>query len=245
MESFKDLKEFLQKAREMDDKKQIANLTYKLGDKYLEKGKLELAQPLLEESLSLCKNQENPTAEAIVAFSLASLYLKNQEIDQAEKTARPAYDLYHKDNDEKGLAKICLLLGDIQWAKGSFEQAATYFQKAKEICKTGGDTIGSATLLDRIAKMHRLLDNDEQAMIHFHESLNCWQELGVPDREGMTLTNLGDLYRKRGDLSRAVSCHEQALSIYLGLKNIKAISALEQELKKLKGQMSDSENTSE
>jgi len=237
MESIKDMKEFLQQAREREDEKQIANLTFKLGDKYLERGKLDLAQPLLEEAFSLCQKHENPTAQAIVAFSLASLYLENKETDEAEKTAKPAYDWYHQEKDTKGLAKTCLLLGDIQWAKGSFKKALNYFTEASAICKTGEDIIGSATLLDRMAKMSRLLDNDEEAIIHFQASLKCWQALGIPDREGMTLTNLGDLYRKKGELSQAISCHEQALLIYQGLKNIKAVSALEQELEKLKGLM--------
>jgi hypothetical protein len=46
----------------------------------------------------------------------------------------------------------------------------------------------------------------------------------------MTWANMGDICKRRGDVSRAVRCHEQALTLYRGLKSPKAVEALEKEL---------------
>jgi hypothetical protein len=51
----------------------------------------------------------------------------------------------------------------------------------------------------------------------------------------MTWANMGDICKRRGDLSRATRCHEQALTLYQHLKNPKAVEALEKELEALQG----------
>jgi tetratricopeptide (TPR) repeat protein len=81
--------------------------------------------------------------------------------------------------------------------------------------------------------MNRLLNREEKALAHFQESLECWQKLAIPDREAMTWANMGDICKRRGDFSRAIRCHEQALTLFRSLKNPKAIEALEKELEVL------------
>ena len=49
----------------------------------------------------------------------------------------------------------------------------------------------------------------------------------------MTWSNMGDICRRRGDRSRAIRCHEQALALYRQMKNPKAIEVLEKELEAL------------
>ena len=45
MESIKTLKELLAEARDQQNNKAVANFAYKLGDRYLDKGKREQALP--------------------------------------------------------------------------------------------------------------------------------------------------------------------------------------------------------
>ena len=175
MPSIKTLQENLQEAREQGDEKQIANMAYKLGDTYMEKGKLDKALPLLQEAYSLCEKEKDDNALSIVAFSLSSLYLVQEDAENAEKIVKPAYDYYKKIDNPQGLVKACLLLGDIKWAQNLHEQAIPFYDEAKEICRAGQDTVGLATFLDRIAKMYRFLENDQEARGHFEKSLLCWQ----------------------------------------------------------------------
>jgi len=234
MASIKEMQELLKQAREAGEEKQIANMAYKLGDTYLEKGKLAQALPLLQEAHSLCEKLNNPNSQAIVALSLASLYLVQEEADKAEQAAKPAYDHFKGLDEPQGRVKGCLLMGDSKWSRGQYEQALQYYEEAQQVCQTGGDVIGKATFLDRQAKMYRFMENDQKALSLFQKSLQCWQQLDVPDREAMTLANLGDIHKQLGDISQAIVCHEQALSIYKGLKQANAVSTLEQELAALK-----------
>ena len=233
MASIKEMKELLLQGRAEGEERQVANLAYKLGDTYREKGKWEEALPLLEESLELCRRHENPEGEAVVALSLAELHLERSDPGQAERLARPALAFYTEQQDIKGQVRASLLLGDTHWARKEHEAAIPYYEEALRPCKNHGDVAGSASLLDRLAKMHRLLNREEQALAYFQESLGCWQKLSIPDREAMSWANMGDICKGRGDISRAIRCHEQALALHRHLKNPKAIEALEKELEAL------------
>ena len=230
MESVKEMKELLLKYRAEGEERKIANLAYKLGDTYREKGKWEEALPLLEESLDLCRRHENPEGEAVVALSLAELHLERADPGQAESLARPALSFYREQQDIKGQVRASLLVGDTHWARKEHETAIPYYEEALGPCRDHGDVAGMASLLDRLAKMHRLLNREEQALAYFQESLGCWQKLAIPDREAMTWANMGDIRKRRGDFSGAIRCHEQALTLFRHLKRPKAIEALEKEL---------------
>ena len=233
MASIKEMKELLAQARAEGDERQIANLAYKLGDTYREKGKVEKALHLLEESIELCRRLENREGEAVVALSLADLHLEQGDPGPADRLARAALAFYREQEDTKGQVKASLLLGDTYWARREPEAAIPHYEEALKPCKDHGDVAGTASLLDRLAKMHRLVNREEQALSFFQEALGCWQQLSIPDREAMTWANMGDICKRRGDFPRAIQCHEQALSLYRHLKNPKAIEALEKELEAL------------
>jgi tetratricopeptide (TPR) repeat protein len=233
MASIKEMKELLQQYRAEGEERQIANLAYKLGDTYREKGKWQDALPLLEESHDLCRRNENPEGEAVVALSLAELHLDRADPDQAERLASPALVFFREREDAKGQVRASLLLGDTHWAKREPEAAIPYYEEALRPCKEHGDVAGTASVLDRLAKMHRLVNREEQALAFFQEALGCWQKLSIPDREAMTWANIGDICKRRGDISRAIQCHEQALALHRRIKNPKAIEALEKELEAL------------
>jgi len=52
----------------------------------------------------------------------------------------------------------------------------------------------------------------------------------------VTLVNLGDIHRKRGDSPQAILLFEKAIPLYRGLKNTRAANLLEQELSRLRAE---------
>ena len=234
MESLKELTQLLSDARKQGEEKLIANVAFKLGDSYLERKKFEQALPLLQESLDLCRKHENPKGEAVVSLSLSALFLHRKNLHKAEELAKKAHAFYMKEKDQKGLVKSALLLGDAFWEKGEPGQALSPYGEALEICRSHGDALGTATFLDRMATMNRILEKNEEALVLFQESLECWKKLAIPDREAVTLTNMGDINRKKGDVEKAISFHEQAIDLYRKIGNIRAVSVLEKELQDLR-----------
>jgi tetratricopeptide (TPR) repeat protein len=233
MASIKEMKELLLQHRAEGEERQVANLAYKLGDTYREKGKWEEALPLLEESLELCRRHENPEGEAVVALSLAELHLERSDPGPAKRLASRALAFYREQQDIKGQVRASLLVGDTYWARKEHEAAIPYYEEALKPCKEQGDVAGAASLLDRLAKMHRLIAREDQALEYFQQALDCWQKLSIPDREAMTWANMGDICKRGGNVTRAIRCHEQALALYRQMKNPKAIEALEKELETL------------
>lgn len=245
MASVKEMKELLLQCRAAGEEKEVANLTYKLGDIYREKGNHEQALPLLEESLALCRKHENPEGEAIVALSLAEFHLEQSDPQRAESLAASALSYFREHQDIGRQVKACLLLGDTHWSRKGYGAAIPFYEEALETCRAHEDVMGTASLLDRLAKMNRLLHREEQALACFHESLSCWQKLSIPDREAMTWANMGDIHKRAGDLEGALHCHEQALTLYRRLKKPKAVAALEKELEALQGMKKEGQEQGE
>ncbi len=234
MASLKEMRELLDQSRREGDRKKIANLAYRLGDTYRERGDREKALPLLEESLLLCRQLDNPIGEAIVLVSLATLHLQARDALLAETHARAALEIYRRQAEAKGIVKASMLLGDACWAGERYEEALPLYREALEICRAHQDIMGTAALLDRVAKMLRLLDRHEEALPVFEEALDAWHRLSVPDREAMTLVNMGDLYRRKRELRKALLCHEQALDLFRDLKDAKSAALVEKEVAGLK-----------
>ena len=234
MASLKDLKEDLAQARDAGDPLQTANLAFKLGEGYRERGKLEQALPLLEEAQAICREHANADGDAMVSLSLAELHLARGEASEAAEQAAAALPHYRHQDDPPRRVRGCLLLGDAHWAREEHAKALPLYEEALELCRTHEDTMGTATLLDRGAKMMRHLGRDGDALPLFLEALGCWEKLGVPDRTAMTWVNLGDIHAKLGHLAEAIQCHKSALSLYRTLHEDRAVSAIEKALEKLR-----------
>lgn len=234
MSSVEEMTQLLYRFREEGKEQQAANLAFKLGDTYKERGSFEQALPLFEEAHQLCKKHENETGEAVVALSLSELHLAMGHAEQAEILAERAYHIHMKADDVKGRVRASLLLGDIHWSKEDSHSALVSYREALELCSTFDDVLGCGLLLDRIAKMHRILEEDEKAFIYFQEALKRWDKLDVPDRRAMTFANLGDLCKKKGDFAQALAYHERALAVYRELKDIRAVHTIELEVEGLR-----------
>lgn len=230
MNSLDRLRELLCRFREAGDDHQVANLAFRMGDIYREKGHLDDALPLLEEAYTICRRHENEPGEAIVALSLTELHLAAGHPEQAEILARRAYRICAKTDDRKGRARACLLLGDSHWARQDPQKALPPYREALELCSTADDVLGSGVLLDRIAKMHRMLEEDDKAFTYFQEALLRWEKLNLLDRMAMTYTNLGDLCKKKSAVEEAIRFHRQALELYRQIKDTRAAQTIEAEL---------------
>lgn len=224
------LHELLSRFRDAGDDHQVANLSFRMGDLYRERGRFDDALPLLEEAYTICRKHGNESGEAVVALSLTELHLAAGHPEQAEILARRAYRICAKTDDRKGRARACLLLGDSHWARQDPQKALPPYREALELCSTSDDVLGSGVLLDRIAKMHRMLEEDDKAFTYFQEALLRWEKLNLTDRRAMTYANLGDLCKKKGAVEDAVRFHRQALDLYRQIKDTRAVQAIEAEL---------------
>jgi tetratricopeptide (TPR) repeat protein len=242
MESVKDLKRLLAESRERADELSVANVAYKLGDLYLERGNREEALSLLQESFTLCQKHENLRGMALVSLSLATIFLHESDPKQAEPYVQRAYSFFKTDDDLSERVKSCLLQGDLRWIRGDPKDALPFYQEALHVCQSHEDNLGAATFLDRMGIQHRLLGQEDEAMVLFRASGALWEKLGIPDRQAVTLTNLAHIHGRKGNRGEALRLNEQALSLFRGLRNPQAIHALEKEIARLRGENSKKED---
>lgn len=239
MESIKDLKQALARARERGDERSVANAAYKLGELYRERGKTDPARALLQESLALCETHGNLHGKALVALSLCKIFLREGAPDLADPLSMDAHAILRDAGKPGEILDACKVRGDVCWTRKDPAAALPYFREALEICERHQDNLGRAAFLDRIATQHRLLGQETEARQHFQAAGRLWETLGIPDRQAVTLTNLGDIHARQGEIPEAIRLHEQALTLFRGLRNTRAARALEKELGRLRGLLTE------
>ena len=179
---------------------------------------------------------ENSQGQAQVALSLAALFLQEQNPEEAEAYAATAHAFFSQGEDPATRVRTGLLSGDIQWARKQPQKALPFYEEALELCRHHEDTLGTATLLDRIATQKRLLGDEKNAFAHFREAAGLWEKLDIPDRLALTFTHLADICHRRGDTSQAAGLYEEALALYRRTHNERAVELVEKQLESLKGE---------
>lgn len=110
-----------------------ATLYNNMSSIYQEKGDTDTAARYLKKALSILENLEESNIEIAITYSnLANLYIKTDNIEEAEKYAEDAVVMFKENSAEKDVhysAAICTL-GDVYFAKGDYEKAADLFETA-------------------------------------------------------------------------------------------------------------------
>lgn len=137
-----------------------------------------------------------------------------------------ALKIYTDLENKKGIAVSMISSGDAYQKLGKSDLALDYFNQAIEMCKASND---ETTIVDAyISKgdLHWHEGDNDLALYFFEEALKIMGSDSKPgfDRSGV-INNLGNVYREKGDYSKALDYYDQSLSLSssVGDKNLIAV----------------------
>ncbi len=221
--------EDLENFRATNNEQGIANVCFKIGDIYLQKGKWDEAKQYLREAKAICRKLGSEEGCALTSIGLGDIYHNTQSPETARGHYEHALDFFEKQGDEKNIANLLGRLGELSREQGDFPRALDAFSKAGDICQGHNDHLGAAHFNERMALVYRNQEEFELAIERFEEALNYYKENRVADRLAFVLTGLGELKYKVGQPKKALKCLSQALRIYqkLGAKRPAELVAAE------------------
>jgi DNA-binding SARP family transcriptional activator/tetratricopeptide (TPR) repeat protein len=123
---------------------------------------------------------------------------------------RVAADSAGKAEDRLGEAWVLNQLG---FALTKLHQAEAFghLERALEIRREFGDTLGEAQTAIALGEAHRSMEGPgEAALANVQRAVDLLRPLGVSSLLGVALNNLGDLYYERGDLDSAARCFAES-----------------------------------
>jgi CHAT domain-containing protein/Tfp pilus assembly protein PilF len=176
----------------------------------LNKGHIDDAAKVSNEGLALATQLKNQTWIGDFGVAIGKIQKVQGQYDLAIANIQASLKIWREQGFLSREANSLLVLGDVYRAKGEPYQALTYYQKALDVEKSVGDTVGIYS-----AQLNLAEANAEQGYYGKAEELIKLPErssIPLSDDEWAALNNRvqllqGDIYRARGDTANAVKLY--------------------------------------
>lgn len=183
------------------------------GSNWLQMRRPERALPLFHEALALVDAHGAAYSE-YRPVALLDLALAYDESGQEAASLRYAQEVWRYIESGRPFSytgQVALLLGKLHIARGEWSQAYGYCRKALEFCEQTQDAHGRSRALNNLGLICIEAGDDRQAEHLLNEALNVKRTMSDTGELVYTLTELGRLYYRRGDLVAAVHYSRRAL----------------------------------
>lgn len=145
-----------------------------------------------------------------VLFDIALAHDQKGNVDQALLHAEEVWQTLRSTGDSENYPQVALLLGKLYIARECWSKAYHYSRKALTRFDRSNDVNGRSRALNNLGLICVETGDYDQAEVLLNESLQQKQMLNDA-RSVYTLTELGRLHYKKGDLAEAVHFSRMAL----------------------------------
>ena len=164
-------------------------------------------RPLLDESLSIYREEQGPAGRRDLADALITLGdMRTGVGDYATATSlmQEALGIMRELKDVTGIARALWQLGACAVRPGDYEQAVHYFEEALSLLRQVGDHRHTAVVLSGLAEVAVRQGNYEYAITLEAESLELRREIGDSWGVAVSFGNFAWIALCKGDLQQAV-----------------------------------------
>ncbi|KAL9989032.1 hypothetical protein ACROYT_G003540 [Oculina patagonica] len=111
-------------------------------------------------------------------------------------------------------------MGEVHHARGSYEEARRYYEKALEISKEIGNEIEQAASYNNLGVLsHNCLGKLDDALVLHEKALEIRKRLRYRKAEGMSYNNIGGVFEARGEYQKALKYYEKSLAVSKEIKD--------------------------
>jgi len=210
------LTELRQHYGEKHDK--IARILVYLGNFHRTLGDHERAKTLLEQSLTICKENPNYLRSAKALGYLGAVYRDLGEYKKAKNLFEQSLVIYEKYSPNSiGHAWILAYLGNIHRILGDYEKAKTLLEQGLVIYKKQSeDYVGAAWVLGYLGTVHRLLGDCKTAKSFIEKALSITRKHFADDHIYVAshISALAKVYIEIGDYKKAKTLLKGNLNVY-------------------------------
>jgi len=135
--------------------------------------------------------------------------------DEAIDILNRAKELVEENEDRELLCRTLVKLGNVYLKKGELDRARSLYVQALDIGEESGETRCLASAYNNLAVYEAITSKDlDKALVQFQKALSLFETV-MPGSKivGEILTNLGNLYREKGLLNKALDHFQRAHTI--------------------------------
>ncbi|MEH1778014.1 MAG: tetratricopeptide repeat protein [Nostoc sp.] len=213
-----------------EDERELAAIYHCLGMLKANKGEVDEAITLYNQSLEINERIGNVQGKATTLQNLGVIYANKGEVDKAIALFNQSLEIKERIGDVQGKAETLHELGRIYANKGEVEQASALFNQSLEIKERIGDVQGKAATLHELGRIYANKGEVEQASALFNQCLEVFERIGDAYWKALTLHNLGYIYANKGEVEQAITLFNQSLEIKERIGDVQGKAATLHEL---------------
>jgi tetratricopeptide (TPR) repeat protein len=201
---------FLDEARRRGEQFEQIRFSLLLANAYVDHGDFGRAHAAVGEVLDLARQTIDPMLRASLFWSQSRVHLAQGEPDRAAEYARHAIATLKASEQTLEAARALLLLAFIENDRGNPEAALELVEEGEPIVAAAGETTDAAMFaLERARALSALGEEDEAAQI----ALGIVPRLNAaaPKDAARAYLAVADIFRKQGDVARALELYELAV----------------------------------
>ena len=202
---------FLEAARSRGDQFDEVRFSLLLANAYVDHGDFARAHAALGEVLDLARQTIDPMLRAALFWSQSRVHLAQGEPDRAAEYARLAIATLQVSEQTLEAARALLLLAFIENDRGNPEAALELVDEGEPIVAAAGETTDAAMFtVERARALSALGEEDEAAelLLGIVPRLNA----AAPKDAARAYLAVADIFRKQGDVARALELYELAVA---------------------------------
>ncbi|MCC5655979.1 tetratricopeptide repeat protein [Nostoc sp. XA010] len=213
-----------------EDEEELAAIYHYLGMLKGDKGKVDEALALFNQSLEINERIGNVQGKATTLHQLGILYANKGEVDEAIALYNQSLEITERIGDVETKAATLHQLGILYTNKGQVEKAIALYNQSLEIEERIGDVQGKAATLHCLAILYTDKGEVDEAIALYNQVLEIDERTGNVQGKAATLHQLAIISANKGEVEQAIALYNQSLSITERIGNVQTKAATLHEL---------------
>ena len=187
----------------------IQKLTIKLSLDFTLKGNTPADLKVLEKGLAITSKLNYKKGIANIIGAMGKMYFDNGDTTQAIINYEKAFKLSEEINYREYLANLTVAMGEFYGKAHKVEKSVYYFNKALLL----NNKYGMAMTYQYKASMYSENNQFTEALNNYQTCFHLLNGLNTREWAKSVLVEIGTLYRKYGNIEKAIEYHKRALSL--------------------------------
>ncbi len=191
--------------QELNDKQEIANVTYQLGVVYHLKGDYQKAIEFNEQGLAILEEIGDKKGIGQTSGNLGIMHAYLGDYAKALEFHQKNLAISEEIGDKRGVGMASSNLGKIYLIEGDHTIAQAHFQRYLEISEEIGDKVGISAALGNLAILFLRIDELDKAEEYLLKTEQILKELGNKGLLIVAYVHLAEVqFAKKGSLEKAL-----------------------------------------
>jgi tetratricopeptide (TPR) repeat protein len=203
----------LQQAKELGEKKEIANLLQVISEVYLMKNENDKAMEYTQESLAICEEIGNKLG---IAKSLMVIGMINEmefHYDKAMEYYKRAMGASEEIGDKGYIANSLNGIGGVYLLKQDYEKSLEYFKQGLTISEEIQNKRQISYALFTLGNLYFDQGDNNQALDYYKRSVEKAESIEYKQGMIYALDKIAYIYEDKGDYEKALNYHTRSLEI--------------------------------